>query len=411
MQAGLYIHIPFCKKKCSYCDFYSVAATNRTDEFIAALKREMDLCRDWLSDGVGGPDCPDGDNLDGDNPDSPESQEVVPGSYDTLFLGGGTPSLLSIRQLAEIVTKVREIFPFTLPVEWTIEANPDDLTLPYLQELRSLGFNRLSLGIQSLRDENLTWLGRRHTAAQGLHAIEDARLAGFDNLNIDLIYGLPACVPGSSSNQWFQELQQVLALKPEHLSCYQLSYEPHTKIFLQLNRGLIKPLDETEEARYFLETSERLESAGYVHYEVSNFSRRDSRGDQWTCRHNQKYWQHIPYLGLGPCAHSFIRKQRHWNHRSLSLYCHDLQKGILPIAGEESLGPEELRLETIYLGFRTRRGVHLDDFQRQYGQDLLSDPPGLASRLINEKKLEIRGDWLCPTTLGLAIADSLAIIW
>ena len=303
MQAGLYIHIPFCKKKCNYCDFYSVAATNRIDEFIAALKREMDLYRDWLPGGTGSPDSPDRsdspDDVDGSNsPDShdrsnrpdnadrsdnPETSEGGPGSYDTLFLGGGTPSLLSIRQLAEIVAKVREVFPFTQPVEWTIEANPDDLTLPYLQDLRSLGFNRLSLGIQSLRDENLTWLGRRHTAAQGLRAIEDARLAGFDNLSIDLIYGLPACLPGSPLNpqsavnqstldrslldqnpsnqspldqnplsqspldqnslnqrpvnQWLQELEQVLAYKPEHLSCYQLSYEPHTRVTVAAKQG------------------------------------------------------------------------------------------------------------------------------------------------------------------------------
>jgi oxygen-independent coproporphyrinogen-3 oxidase len=359
------------------------------------------------------------------------------GSYDTLFLGGGTPSLLSIGQLAEIVAKVQKTFSFTSPVEWTIEANPDDVTLPYLRDLRSLGFNRLSLGIQSLRDEKVTWLGRRHTAAQGVRAIENARLAGFDNLSIDLIYGLPARLPGSplnprnplnsqsplnprnplnpqsSSNsrsplaQWLQELEQVLAYKPEHLSCYQLSYEPHTRLSLQRSRGLIQPLDERKEAGYFLETSRMLESAGYWHYEVSNFS----RGEEWTCRHNRKYWQHVPYLGLGPAAHSFSRNQRHWNHRSLSLYCQSLHQGILPIDGEEHLGPEELRLETLYLGFRTRWGIHLGDFLRYYGQDLLSNPPGLASRLIDEKKLEVRADRLCPTPRGLAVADSLALLW
>ncbi|MEW6382339.1 MAG: coproporphyrinogen-III oxidase family protein [bacterium] len=398
---GLYIHIPFCQKKCHYCDFYSIAATKRIDDFIAALQREMDLCRNWW-----------------------------PGEYDTLYLGGGTPSLLSIGQLADILEKVHELFHLATDAERTIEANPDDLTFSCLRDLRSLGFNRLSIGLQSLRDENLTWLGRRHTAAQGRRAIEDARRAGFDNLSLDLIYGLPERLSEccqNSLNQWLQELQQVLGYEPEHLSCYQLSFEPHTQITLQKQRGLIHPIDEREESRYFLETSERLESAGYLHYEVSNFSRRkeetgrraptcgDKRPwtcqDSWTCRHNQKYWQHIPYLGLGPSAHSFANNRRHWNHRSLSLYCRDLQQGALPIAGQESLGLEELRLETLYLGFRTRQGIRVEDFHRQFGQNLLSDPPGLASRLIHEGKLEVRGDRLCPTPRGLAVADALALLW
>ncbi|MCL6583858.1 MAG: radical SAM family heme chaperone HemW [bacterium] len=384
-RAGLYIHIPFCRKKCHYCDFYSTAAATkgRIDEFIAALRQEMELQRSFWPD-----------------------------EYDTLYLGGGTPSLLSLDQLAEIIDTVRKTFPLTQDAEQTIEANPDDITLDYLRGVRSLGFNRLSLGLQSLRDENLIWLGRRHKATQGLWTIEAARQAGFNNLSLDLIFGLPERLPAARQGQnslslWLWELDEAICYEPEHLSCYQLSYEPHTLIMRQKQQGLIQPLTEAEEADYFLETSALLESRGYLHYEVSNFS----RGGKWLSRHNQKYWQHIPYLGLGPSAHSFARGRRYWNHRSLSLYCQTLKQGSLPIAGEEILGPEELRLETLYLGFRTRQGIHLTEFCRRFGQNLLSDPPGLANRLIDEGKLEVRGEWLCPTRQGLAIADALALMW
>jgi len=283
-RAGLYIHIPFCQKKCNYCNFYSVTATHRISEFLTAVKREMDYYHDWWP------------------------------KYDTLYLGGGTPSLLTGDQLADLLKKIRQTFSFNPDVEWTIEVNPDDVTLSFLQDLRSLGFNRLSLGVQSIQDRSLKWLGRRHNDAQALQAIEWARQAGFGNLGVDLIYGLPVGPTGCSLNLWNQELKRILEYKPEHISCYQLSFEPHTPLALWRRKKLVKPLGEQKESQYFLETAQQLESAGYLHYEVSNFS----RGEKYTSRHNQKYWQHIPYLGLGPSAHSFRHNQRQWNQRTLS---------------------------------------------------------------------------------------------
>ncbi|MGA1874920.1 MAG: radical SAM family heme chaperone HemW [bacterium] len=377
MRAGLYIHIPFCRKKCNYCDFYSLPATSHIPDFLSALKLEMNFYRDFW----------------------PE--------YDTLYVGGGTPSLLKIRYLADLTQNIQGTFTLSPEAEWTIEINPDDVALSYLQDLRALGFNRLSLGIQSVDDRNLAWLGRRHTAAQSYQAIEQARKAGFANLSLDLIYGLPRGPTGYAHQLWLHELEQILAYKPEHLSCYQLSFEPHTPLSQQVQSGLIKPLDESEELRYFLDTDQHLHAAGYMHYEVSNFS----RGGEWISRHNHKYWQHVPYLGLGPSAHSFRYDHRHWNHRSLTRYSQDIFRGIDPVAGKEDLGRNEFRMETLYFGFRTRDGLDLEKFYGQFGQDLLADPPGLANRLIREKKLEIRNGRLCPTPRGLALADALALLW
>ncbi len=376
-QAGLYIHIPFCQKKCNYCNFYSVTVGNRIPEFLAAVKREMDYYRNFW----------------------PE--------YDTLYLGGGTPSLLTGDQLADLLKKIRQTFSFTPGAEWTIELNPDDVTLSFLQDLRSLGFNRLSLGVQSIQDRSLKWLGRRHNTAQSLQAIEWTRQAGFGNLGVDLIYGLPEKSISGSLNLWLKELNHILQYTPEHISCYQLSFEPHTPLALWRRKKLVKPLEERKESQYFLDTAQQLESAGYLHYEVSNFS----RGEKYTSRHNQKYWRHLPYLGLGPSAHSFRQNQRQWNQKTLSLYLGDIQKGIIPIAGKENLGLEELRMETLYFGFRTRRGLDLKNFQQQFGQDILNNPPDPAYRLIQENKLTLNGKRLCPTSRGLALADSLALLW
>lgn len=377
MQAGLYLHIPFCQSKCRYCDFYSVAAQQRLPEFLVAIKQEMAEYKDFWP------------------------------SYDTLYFGGGTPSLIKLSDLADLLNHLTNYFSLAKGAEWTIEANPDDLTLLGLKELRSLGFNRLSLGVQSLNDHHLAWLGRRHTSSQAKKAIEHARQAGFENLSIDLIYGLPK-ETGSTPASWLKELQEALVYQPEHLSCYQLSIEAHTPLAKEREKGLWQPLNKEEEAQYFLKTSLYLEAAGYYHYEVSNFCR---GGMGWASGHNQKYWQHLPYLGLGPAAHSFRSNRRHWNHRSLTQYCRDLLNGALPLAGEEQLGQDELRLETLYFGFRTRAGLHLPEFQRHYGQNLLHTPPGLADRLIQEKVLKVEGEYLVPTRSGLAVADALALLW
>jgi oxygen-independent coproporphyrinogen-3 oxidase len=372
---GLYIHIPFCIKKCAYCAFYSLADLTLIPDFLAALRREMSLTKNFNRD------------------------------YDTVYIGGGTPSVLAAADLERLIGDIRTAFAITSDAEITLEANPGDITAGLLTTLRSAGVNRLNIGCQSFDDDTLTFLGRRHQARQAIEAIRMARDAGFENLGIDLIYGLPS-PPGDAFAIWFATLRTTLSFHPEHLSCYQLTVEVDTPLAdLRRKREISLP-DLDLQARYFFRTAEILEEAGYRHYEVSNFA----LGDRFHSRHNNKYWNHTPYLGLGPAAHSFDGRQRRWNHRSVAAYLKDLAAGKLPVADSEFLNDEQLRLEALFLGFRTRRGIHLEDFKRRYGQDLLAEKGEILRKLMEGSLVEIRDGFLTPTRVGMAVADSLALI-
>jgi putative oxygen-independent coproporphyrinogen III oxidase len=274
------------------------------------------------------------------------------GPFDTLYLGGGTPSLLTSAQFAALMKNLHRHFAFAPDPEFTIEANPDDVTPEKLRQWRDLGANRLSLGVQSLDEAELRFLGRRHTAGQARKSLELARAAGFDQIGVDLIYGLP----GQKQEAWVGSLEQVLKFRPEHLSCYQLTLAPDTPLGHRAARGEVTSLGEEAERAFFLLTSRFLVERGYLHYEVSNFAREEEH----CCRHNRKYWRHEPYLGLGPGAHSFDGGRRWWNFSSVEQYVSSLEAGQAPLAGEETLTPGQLRLEALYLGFRTREGVSLD---------------------------------------------------
>ena len=372
---GLYIHIPFCIRKCAYCAFYSVTDLTLIPDFLAALRREMSLNKD------------------------------VHREFDTVYIGGGTPSVLAAADLERLIGDIRTAFAITSDAEITLEANPGDITAGLLATLRSAGVNRLNIGCQSFDDETLAFLGRRHQARQALEAIRMARDAGFDNLGIDLIYGLPG-PPGDAFAFWLATLRTTLSFHPEHLSCYQLTVEADTPLAdLRRKREIVLP-DHDLQARYFFRTAEILEEAGYQHYEVSNFA----LGDRFHSRHNSKYWNHTPYLGLGPSAHSFDGRQRRWNHRSVAAYLKDLAAGKPPVADSEFLSDEQLRLEALFLGFRTRRGIHLEDFKRRYGQDLLAEKGEIIRKLMEDSLVEIRDGFLMPTRAGMAVADSLALI-
>ncbi|MBI4796669.1 MAG: coproporphyrinogen III oxidase family protein, partial [Deltaproteobacteria bacterium] len=260
--------------------------------------------------------------------------------------------------------------------EVTLEANPDDLYPEEIRLYKDLGVNRLSLGVQSFNDRELSFLGRRHKARQTVQALEAARAGGFDNLSLDLIYGLP----GQRLTDWTQTLEQALSFNPEHLSCYQLTYEPETPLGRRKARGEVAGATEEEERELFLLTSRFLEERGYLHYEISNFARQGEAGSEpYYSRHNRKYWRHVPYLGLGPGAHSFQDGVRWWNARSVKQYCQELAQGRAPVEDSEILSGEQLRLEALYLGLRTREGVSLD---------LLRQTPGWENTL---RKLEKAG--------------------
>jgi putative oxygen-independent coproporphyrinogen III oxidase len=375
--AGLYVHFPFCRSKCHYCDFYSIDPPADLAPLLAALDQEAFRYQGHFT------------------------------PFETLYFGGGTPSLLEPAQLQALFGALEDHFAFTPEVEVTLEVNPDDITLEKLHSYRELGCkegrqplpgpNRISVGVQSLDDGELRFLGRRHTALQGVYVLDSIRRSGFQNLAVDLIYGLP----GQSLANWRSTLERVLHFNPEHLSCYQLTLSPGTVLGKMLAKGLIIPLSDEEEREFFLFTSEFLESHGYTHYEISNFA----RGLEFTSLHNLAYWRHEPYLGLGPSAHSFRGGRRWWNVSSVKEYASRLSNGALPVASEEVLSPEQLILEEIMLGLRTRWGVSLATLQR--ANRSAQSFAAILSQLEVSGLATVTGERLRLTRTGLAVADSI----
>lgn len=366
---GLYIHVPFCLKKCDYCDFYSATSIDRIPQFLSALSKEMEMYRgQW-------------------------------GPFDTVYLGGGTPSVLGGDQLREVLKEVGNHFGILSDAEITVEVNPGDLSGVFAEGLRDMGVNRLNIGIQSFDRGILDFLGRRHSVQQAEGAIEASRKAGFDNVGLDLIYG----VPGQTMEAWLNSLERALEFGPEHLSCYQLTLEERTPLGVRCAKGEVSLPGEDLQYEFFMKTSEFLEGAGYIHYEVSNFAKEM----KYASRHNQKYWDHSPYLGLGPAAHSFQENERWWNCRSQDQYVSVISAGRLPVEGRETLTIEQLRLEALYLGLRTRKGIRLQDFSNRYHMDLLKDKRDVLAKLRQEGLISIGYGYLSPTRAGLAVADSL----
>jgi oxygen-independent coproporphyrinogen-3 oxidase len=367
---GLYIHIPFCKTKCGYCDFFSVTDTGLIDGFLNALSREIDTYREEFAE------------------------------FDTIYIGGGTPSLLSLAQIEALLVKVRRAYRILPDTEITIEINPADWGRKELGMLRGLGINRISIGVQSFDDNELIFLGRRHNRAHAIRTLEDAINAGFDNISIDLIYGLP----GQTFEQWRVSLMDALSFEPAHLSCYELELKPHTPLGIRYEQGEFAIRTEDSQYDFFMKTSEFLEESGYIHYEVSNFS----MGMGKASRHNRKYWDHTPYLGLGPSAHSFKKGRRWWNHESVKDYIHDLDALKKPISGSEALTSEQLRMEALFLGLRTRKGIDLGQYRDRNGYNLTEEEGLVLDKLEKTGLIEIKDGFICPTRFGMAVADSLA---
>jgi oxygen-independent coproporphyrinogen-3 oxidase len=268
--------------------------------------------------------------------------------------------------------------------------------------MREIGINRINIGVQSFDEKVLDFLGRRHSVKQAISAIEASRKAGFHNMGLDLIYGVPAQDIGS----WLDTLKQAVVFSPEHISCYQLTLEAKTPLGMRYQAGEFSIPGEELQYEFFMKTSHFLEDAGYIHYEVSNFA----RGTEYTSRHNQKYWDHSPYLGLGPSAHSFRDNQRWWNHRSINRYLTSINAGSLPVEETETLTMDQLRLEALYLGLRTKKGIFLQDFKNQYHYDLFTEKKEMLDKLQEEGFISIQDSYLYPTQTGLAIADSLSLI-
>ncbi|MBA3644898.1 MAG: radical SAM family heme chaperone HemW [Gemmatimonadaceae bacterium] len=317
----LYIHVPFCARRCVYCDF-SIAVRRITpvDEYIAALRAELSTHErggDW--------------------------------NLDTVYLGGGTPSRLGATGIAEVLDLVREHAKIEPTAEVTIEANPEDVTLATAGAWRAAGVNRVSLGVQSFNDEVLKWMHRSHTGADAESALRALRGAGINNVSIDLIFALPEAL----RRVWLDDLTRAIALDPPHISVYGLAVEPATPLSRWVSAKSVKPLDEDPYAEEFLTADKMLSGAGYSHYEVSNYAREGMRS-----QHNSSYWSGAEYLGLGPSAHSLIGNERRWNVRNYAEWQTLALSGESVVAGSEILTDELRSLESIYLGLRTSSGYH-----------------------------------------------------
>jgi oxygen-independent coproporphyrinogen-3 oxidase len=322
--------------------------------------------------------------------------------FDTVYIGGGTPSLLSPHQLENILIRIWKTFDMASNPEITVETNPADLNRSYLEPIREIGINRINIGIQSFDQEVLRFLGRRHSVKQAISAIEASRNAEVHNIGLDLIYG----VPGQTLDSWLDTLKQAVAFLPEHLSCYQLTLESKTPLGIRYQARKFSIPGEGLQYEFFMKTSQFLQNAGYTHYEVSNFA----KGTELASRHNQKYWDHSPYLGLGPAAHSFRDNRRWWNHCSIDQYLAAINAGNLPVEETEVLTMEQLRLEALYLGLRTKKGVSLEDFKSRYNYDLVTKKNKMLHKLQEEGFIFIQDGHLHPTPTGLAVADSLSLI-
>ena len=369
-MAGLYIHIPFCKQACHYCDFHFSTNRQLTLQLCNALAVELSLQKNYL----------EGEKLK------------------TIYLGGGTPSLLSGEELEIIFTAIYAHYKVDSQPEITLEANPDDLTIEKLAELKRVGINRLSIGIQSFDADVLKFLNRAHDVTAALNCVMLAREAGFDNLSIDLIYA----IPGQDNSAWEKNLSQAISLSPEHISSYSLSIEKKTAFGQWLRSGKLKATDEEIAAQQFEILMEELENAGYEHYEISNFSK-----PQFRSRHNSSYWEQQHYLGIGPSAHSFNGHTRQFNILNNHQYIKSIADNKIPFE-LEILTPANKINEYIFTTLRTNRGCDLQRLKLEHGYDIGTINPDYLDNIMGAKLAILDNHTLKLTRSGKLLADKIA---
>ena len=372
-NAGIYIHIPFCVRKCPYCDFYSVTDLALQARFLKALIAEMELV---AADGL----C-----------------------FDTLYIGGGTPSVYGYKDIGQIVSAVSRNFDFQPDSEITIEVNPGTVSIEQLKGYREAGIDRINIGVQSFYRKNLDFLGRIHSADEARNAIRDAQRAGFKNIGLDLIYGLP----NQSSADWLADLKQAVEYDPTHLSCYMLTYEKGTPLYSGLKDGRVQPLAEDNALTLFETTIDYLEDHKYFQYEISNFARIGKEGKPHISRHNLKYWTFVHYIGLGPSAHSFVEPQRSWNVSSVDRYVEAIESGRLAVSERETLSKEQQLIEAIYLGLRMTAGMDLVGFKEKFGLDFSKVFKDVISDLEERNYIEVKHSRCALTRQGRAFVDSI----
>ncbi len=364
-MAGIYIHIPFCFSLCGYCDFYKTTKLDKIELFISSLKEDISLRANNFNHKI-----------------------------DTLYFGGGTPSLLKRGYIEDIFNHLKKYFLFSDNFEWTIEANPDDINEEYLKSLYAVGVNRLSIGIQSFNEVDLRQMGRRHTSQQAIDAIKIAQNVGFDNLTIDLIYGLP----WSNIDEFEKNLSIVKSLDVQHISAYHLIFEENTNFYSLLKKGILKEMDDEQSLLQFKLLSKTLVEYGFKHYELANFCK-----PNYESKHNSSYWVGEPYIGFGPSSHSFYNNKREWIKGNLSLYN---AKKFDEIIESEILSKVDEFNEIIMLGLRTAKGVNISSIRDKYSN--FYDNFNLkADKWIEKKHLIIEDDYLKCTTEGWFLSDAI----
>lgn len=369
-MAGIYLHIPFCKQACFYCDFHFSTQVDYKEKMVAAITREINLRIGYL-----------------------QQQKI-----ESIYFGGGTPSLLTVQELELILDSIYKHFTVAENPEITLEANPDDLSSSYLKLIRQVGINRLSIGIQTFDDSYLKKLNRAHNRASALQVLPYAREAGFENISIDLMYALP----NQSQAQWLTDLKQAIQLKPEHISAYTLTIEPKTVFGVQKEKGKLSVPDEDTAATFFETLQEELKKNGYIQYEVSNFCL-----PHFYSKHNSSYWLQKHYLGVGPSAHSYNGVSRQFNIANNHLYLKSIGEGKIP-ATIEWLSREEKINDFLLTGLRTMWGIFLPFLSKELNYNLLTIKEQNINYLIENQLAIIEDNHLILTKSGLLIADKIA---
>ncbi|MBS0026151.1 radical SAM family heme chaperone HemW [Chitinophaga sp. 22321] len=369
-MSGIYLHIPFCKQACYYCNFHFSTSVSQQGAMVKSLLQEITLQKDYLA---GEP-------------------------VHTIYFGGGTPSLLQADELQALLAHIYATFPVAADAEITLEANPDDLSAEKLLMLKAAGINRLSIGVQSFHETDLTWMNRAHNSEQALNCIRQAQETGFQNITIDLIYGGPTL----SDEGWARNVQQAIALGIPHLSCYALTVEPGTALDHFIKKKKMAATDPDKAARHFEMLMEWLNTAGYEHYEISNFAL-----PGWHSRHNSSYWQGRSYLGLGPSAHSFNGISRQWNIANNAAYIKSIAANKIPFE-IESLTTAMQFNEYIMTALRTAAGCNLEWIAEKFGAALVAHLIAHSQPYIVMGRMERVGETLRLTTAGRLFADGIA---
>ena len=368
-MAGIYIHIPFCKSRCIYCDFFSTTLLSRREEYVSALCKEISQQRDYL----------DGEKIQ------------------TIYFGGGTPSQLSTEQIATVIHAIEHTFPLAESPEVTIELNPEDVTEDYAHRLKQMPINRVSLGIQSFDDRILQFIHRRHNSAKAIEAVRTLQDAGFTNISIDLMFGFPQ----QTLDGWTKDIETAISLNTQHISAYSLMYEEGTQLYKLLESNKIKEIDDDLSLQMYQTLTRLLREHGYTHYEISNFAL-----PGYESRHNSSYWNSTPYLGIGAGAHSFNGTSRQWNVYDLQQYIEGVNSGK-PVRETEVLTVDQQFNETVMTRLRTVKGLDLDYVNHLFGQTYIQHLEQAATPYYNNRELEKDRNTMRLTEQGIYISNDI----